>query len=129
MRTVITRRTAAGVLAAAGILHGMIAPEYLSERPYIGALFALSVPLTLAVATMLWVRDDVRAWAAGAALAAGMAVAFVLSRTTGLPSFHEHNWVEGIPTLVAEAAFLVLAAPTVLARRMKVVGTGAVPAR
>lgn len=117
MNTIVARRSAAVALAASGLLHGILAPEYLSERPYIGALFAVSVPLTLGVAAVLWMRDEARAWAAGAALAVGMIVAFVLSRTTGLPSFHEHDWVEGVPTVLAEASFLGLAAVALRDRR------------
>ena len=41
--------------------------------------------------------------AAGAVVAAGMAVGFILSRTTGQPGFHESEWeVSGLVSLLLE---------------------------
>lgn len=63
------------------------------------------------VAIRLWRVDDALAWVAGALIAAGMAVGFVLSRTLGLPGFHESEWeLSGLLSLLLEAAFLVAAA-------------------
>jgi hypothetical protein len=42
---------------------------------------------------------------------AGMGIGFVLSRTTGLPGFHESEWeLSGVVCLGLEAAFVALAA-------------------
>jgi hypothetical protein len=110
--TQITRRhVAAGLLAATGVLHLLLAPEYLGEQAYVGVLFILGGAGALLVAARLWVAEDALAWLAGAAMAAGMALGFVLSRTTGLPGFHESEWeLSGLLSLLLEGGFVVLAA-------------------
>ena len=55
------RRLAAALLAATGALHLLLAPEYLQEQAYIGALFILGGLTALVVAARLWTRDDRRA--------------------------------------------------------------------
>jgi hypothetical protein len=106
-----TRRTAAGLLGATGVLHLLLAPEYLAEQAYIGVLFILGGLAAAVLAAVLWRRDEPLAWVGGAAIAAGMAAGFVLSRTTGLPGFHESEWeLSGIVSLLLEGGFLALAA-------------------
>jgi hypothetical protein len=101
------RRLAATLLAATGALHLILAPEYLQEKAYIGALFILGGLASLAVAARLWTRDDRLAWALGALTAAGMAVGFILSRSIGLPGFHESDWEpSGIVSVLLEAGFI-----------------------
>lgn len=53
----------------------------------------------------------------GAALAGGMIVGFVASRTVGLFGYSSDEWAEGIPSLVVQTTFLALAARYVLQRR------------
>lgn len=106
----IRRRAASALIAATGLLHLVLVPEYLVEAPVIGVLFALAVPLSGAVAWTLWRTDDVKGWAAGIALAFGMTAGFVLSRTVGLVGYTSNDWAEGIPSLAVQIAFLVLAA-------------------
>jgi hypothetical protein len=101
------RRLAAALLAATGALHLVLAPEYLGEKAYIGVLFILGGLTALALAARLWTRDDRQAWALGALTAAGMAAGFVLSRSTGLPGFHESDWeLSGILSLLLELGFV-----------------------
>ena len=64
------------------MLHLVLAPEYLEEKAYIGALFILGGLASLAVAARLWARHDRQAWALGALMATGMATGFILSRRT-----------------------------------------------
>jgi peptidoglycan/LPS O-acetylase OafA/YrhL len=111
MDRLTTRKAAA--IAAAGIaaIHLALAPEYLEEATYVGVLFILGGLAAGLVAIRLWRVDDALAWVAGALIAAGMAVGFVLSRTLGLPGFHESEWeLSGLLSLLLEAAFLVAAA-------------------
>src|SRR4051812_45728627 len=89
MQSLNLRKGVAAALAATGVLHLALAPEYLSEQLYVGLLFIGGGVASLAVASVIWLRDEARALGAGALLAAGMAVSFVLSRTVGLPGFHE----------------------------------------
>ena len=57
-------------------------------------------------------------WLLGALTMAGMGIGFVLSRTTGLPGFHESEWeLSGIVCLVLEAAFVAVAIPALAPRR------------
>jgi hypothetical protein len=101
------RRFAAALLAATGALHLILAPEYLGEKAYIGVLFILGGLTALGVAARLWSHHDRLTWTLGALTAAGMAVGFILSRTTGLPGFHPSDWeLSGIVSVLLEASFL-----------------------
>jgi hypothetical protein len=105
-----TRSVAAGLLAGNGILHLILAPEYASEQAYVGVLFALGGLALLALAYVVRRFDDARAWAAGALTMAAMGAGFILSRTTGLPGFHESEWeLSGLISLLLEGAFVALA--------------------
>lgn len=101
------RRIAAAALAIVGVIHLVLAPEYLDEQAYIGVLFIAGGLAGLFVAFRLWIAPDRFAWTLGALVAAGMFVGFVLSRTTGLPGFHEEEWeLSGIISLILEAGYL-----------------------
>ena len=104
---IITRKSAAAAIAVVGVIHLALAGEYLEEAPYIGVLFAAGGLGAAYVAARLWVARDIVAWALGGVIAAGMFVGFVLSRTVGLPSFHEAEWEpSGIVSLVLEGSYL-----------------------
>jgi hypothetical protein len=101
------RRWAAALLAVTGALHLVLAPEYLSEKAYIGALFILGGVTALAIAARLWTAHDIRAWTLGGLIAAGMASGFILSRTIGLPGFHESDWeLSGLVSVALELGFI-----------------------
>ena len=105
------RRAAAAALAVVGAIHIILSPEYFGEQAYIGVLFVLGGLVLLAFAARLWRADDVPSWLLGALTMAGMGVGFILSRTTGLPGFHESEWeLSGIVCLVLEAGFVGTAA-------------------
>jgi hypothetical protein len=90
-----------------GVIHLILAPEYLSEELYIGVLFILGGVALCAMALRLWRADDVPSWLLGALTMAAMGIGFILSRTTGLPGFHESEWeLSGIIALVLEAGFV-----------------------
>ena len=104
------RRLSAAALATVGLIHVVLSPEYFSKQAYIGALFVAGGAFLVALAVRLWRTDDVPAWLLGALTMAGMGIGFVLSRTTGLPGFHESEWeVSGLVTLVLEAGFVIAA--------------------
>jgi hypothetical protein len=101
------RRAGAVLLAAAGALHLVLAPEYLGEKAYIGVLFILGGATALLLAARLWRRDDRIAAALGSLIAIGMAAGFVLSRTVGLPGFHESEWeLSGVLSVLIELGFV-----------------------
>jgi hypothetical protein len=109
--TQTTRRLAAGSLGLVGLIHLILAPEYFSEQAYIGVLFVLGAIALGAFALRLWRGDDVPSWLLGALTMAGMGVGFVLSRTVGLPGFHEGEWeLSGIVCLLLEGGFVAVAA-------------------
>ena len=113
--TQTTRRLAAGSLGLVGLIHLILAPEYFSEQAYIGVLFVLGAIALGAFALRLWRGDDVPAWLLGALTMAGMGVGFVLSRTVGLPGFHEGEWeLSGLICLLLEAGFVAVAARALL---------------
>jgi hypothetical protein len=102
-----TRRLAAALLAAVGLLHLVLAPEYLAEETYVGVLFIAGGLASLAIAARLWSAHDRWAWALGALIAVGMAAGFILSRSIGLPGFHETDWeVSGIVSVLLELGFV-----------------------
>jgi hypothetical protein len=105
--TQTTRRLAAGSLGLVGLIHLILAPEYFSEQAYIGVLFVLGAIALGAFALRLWRGDDVPSWLLGALTMAGMGIGFVLSRTVGLPGFHEGEWeLSGVVCLLLEAGFI-----------------------
>src|SRR4051812_32027197 len=109
-----SRKLAAAALAAVGVIHLILSPEYLSEQTYIGALFIAGGLFMCGLAVWLWRVDNVPSWLLGALTMAGMGIGFVLSRTTGLPGFHESEWeLSGIVSLALEAGFVAIA-PAVL---------------
>jgi hypothetical protein len=118
MTSPATRKLAAALLGANGIIHLLLAPEYLSEQAYIGVLFIAGGLFLGVLAVRLWRADEVPSWLLGALTMAGMGIGFVLSRTVGLPGFHESDWeLSGLLTLVLEAAFLAIAIPALAPRR------------
>ena len=111
------RHIAAGALAVVGVIHIVLAPEYAEEAAYLGVLFVLGGLALGVLAVRLWRADDTPAWLLGSLIMAAMGVGFVLSRTVGLPGFHEGEWeLSGLLCLVLEAGFLGLAARAIAAR-------------
>jgi hypothetical protein len=118
------RAFAVALLVVTAAAHLYLAPEHLEEMPYIGVLFILGGVGSLIAAGWLLVRDTPLAWAAGGALCAGMLLALILSRTTGLPDFKEEGLEPlAIVCLVVEALFLavwIYARQRVSGRRLQV---------
>lgn len=111
MSTEHVRRAAAAALAAIGGIHLVLAPEYFGEKAYIGVLFVAGGLAAVAAALALWRTDHAPSWGVGSLIAAGMGLGFVLSRTVGLPGFHESEWeLSGVVSLVLEAGFIAAAA-------------------
>jgi hypothetical protein len=110
MKIETTRQMGAAALAATGLLHLVLAPEYFGEQPYVGVLFLLGAVACGLIALRLWRANDTAAWTLGSLVAAGMAAGFILSRTTGLPGFHEGEWeLSGLVSLLLEGGFIGLA--------------------
>ena len=90
--------------------------RYEKDAHYVGAVFVAAALVLLVAAsvaasgrkwslTMMWL-----AWVVTGLTAALLFVGFLLSRTTGLPSYHRHDWpVIQVIALVAELAVMALA--------------------
>lgn len=98
--------------ASAGAHAGLI-PAHLSTEPCLGAAFMVAVGLLTAAAAALATRiPDRRISGAAALLLAGLMVAYIASRTTGIPLLEsEREAVDGvgIATNVVEAIGLAFA--------------------
>jgi hypothetical protein len=128
MTSPTVRKLSAAALAAVGVIHLVLSPEYLSQQAYIGVLFIAGGLFLCALAVRLWRADDIPSWLLGSLTMAGMGIAFVLSRTTGLPGFHESEWeLSGLVTLVLEAGFVAAAIPAMASPRVAT-GVGTHPA-
>jgi hypothetical protein len=103
-----TRKWAAAAIGATGLIHLVLAPEYFGEQAYIGVLFLGGAAVCGYVAAKVWTgRAIALDWTLGALTAAGMFAGFILSRTVGLPGFHESEWeLSGVISLLLEAGFI-----------------------
>ncbi|MBG7701558.1 hypothetical protein HCJ76_26585 [Streptomyces sp. MC1] len=93
------------------VLHGLLVPDHLEEKFYVGLLFALGSAVMLIVAAALVTsRRPMAAWFTGALVSLGMIVGFLLSRTVGLPDgYHEPGWEPpyGPLSLIVEGLFVL----------------------
>lgn len=107
------RWAASAMMLVAAAVHVPLVPDHLREAPYIGVLFiALAVTgAVLTVALVIW--DTPWVWALSGLVTFVSLVAFVASRTIGLPELADDigNWTEplGFPALVSEAVVTVAA--------------------
>ncbi|MEO8906731.1 MAG: hypothetical protein ABI310_01515 [Microbacteriaceae bacterium] len=88
------RWPAAVFLLANAAIHIDLAPMHLIEAPYIGALFVALSAACITLAILLIVRDNALVWAATGATSLLALIAFLISRTVGLPQIADDigNW-------------------------------------
>ena len=109
-RTRTTTRVGTGLIALTGLIHLVGAPDQFSEAAWLGVLFLAAAAGSAVVAAGLWLRDDGRAWALGALVAAGCLAGYIWSRTSGLPGLETEKWdALGIASVVVEGGFLLFA--------------------
>jgi len=119
MTTTSLTRIGAATMAGIAAIHLVLAPEYFGEQAYVGALFLLGAAAGALIAARLGRAADRDTWALGAALSAAMAIGFVLSRTVGLPGFHEGEWeLSGLLSLLLEGGFVLAAGIATLHPRL-----------
>ncbi|MFL6043172.1 MAG: hypothetical protein ACJ740_17445 [Gaiellales bacterium] len=106
-----TTKWAAAAIGATGLIHLVLAPDQFEEEAYVGVLFIVGAVACGYAALKLWTgRETTFGWLLGSAAAACMFAGFILSRTVGLPGFHESEWeLSGLVTLVLEAGFIAAA--------------------
>jgi hypothetical protein len=114
VRDAVGRALAVVGLAGVALIHILDAHDTFVSAPYKGWLYVCLIVGSLATAAILVRRSDPRAWAAALLLPLGAIVAFVLSRTVGLPNGADDigNWWEplGLASLFVEASVAALAA-------------------
>jgi hypothetical protein len=110
----MTRAVGAVALAAVAIIHVLDLPGTLDETPLIGYGYFLLIAGALACAVGLMAVRGPGVWALAGLIAGAAMLAYVLSRTTGLPtdSGDIGNWncSLGIAALFTEAVIVLLAA-------------------
>jgi len=105
---------AVGVVLLLGIalIHLLDAINQLHEHVYVFVLYLLLMVATVAVSAFLLRTDSRLAWSLVALVAGLTLLAFVLSRTSGLPNFDDDigNWTEplGLASLFVEGAAVLL---------------------
>jgi hypothetical protein len=111
---------AAILLTATAGIHITLVPEHLREAPYAGMLFIALSAAALTLAILLIVLSDLVVWTMSAALVLSALLAYIASRSIGLPALGDDvgDWLNplGIAALAVEAA-AVLQCATVLALR------------
>ena len=94
-------------------IHGYLAPMHLIEAPYIGTLFIALSAACIVLAGLLSFLDNVLVWAATGAMSLLALVAFLVSRTIGLPQIRDDigNWTDplGYPNMVVEILTITVA--------------------
>ncbi|MEP6666615.1 MAG: hypothetical protein ABJA81_09230 [Nocardioidaceae bacterium] len=107
------RWAAALTLLASGATHVPIIPEHLKEAPYVGVLFIVLTVACALLAVGLLVSDSMALWALSALTCGLSVIAFVWSRTLGLPQIGDDigNWLEplGIAAVLAECLTVAIA--------------------
>ncbi|HZO76488.1 MAG TPA: hypothetical protein VFB39_00485 [Solirubrobacteraceae bacterium] len=106
------RWPAAALLAEVAAVHIALVPEHLREAPYAAGLFIALSAASLVVAALMLYRDEPPVWTAAGGLAAGAIVAYVLSRSVGLPMMSDDigDWLNplGVGAVCAEAIIVAL---------------------
>ncbi len=121
----VARTVAAIALTGVATIHMLELPDAFSAVGYLGALFIGAILASLVLAATLARASDQRAWEAAGGLAALILLAYVVSRSVGLPGFTDDvgEWSEplGLASMVVEG-LLVFLAGGVVAERFEVAG-------
>jgi hypothetical protein len=112
IRDGIARAVAVVGLTGVALIHVLDLPDTFQAAPYKGWLYVALVVGCIVTAGTLVRVSDARAWLAAAALPLGAIVAFVISRTVGLPNSADDigNWTEplGLASLFVEGCVVLL---------------------
>ena len=96
------------LIVVVGLIHLINSPEDLEEGSYTGVLYLANFLSALAAAVGIF-RGKRWGWTLGLLIAGGASVAYVISRTVGLPGLPvETEWLEplGVLSLIVEALFV-----------------------
>ncbi|HET7386252.1 MAG TPA: hypothetical protein VFJ19_06245 [Nocardioidaceae bacterium] len=108
-------------ILVAGAVHIPVTPMHLEEAPYIGWLFIVLTVACFVLAVGLAAFDTGAIWLASGVATALAVIAYVLSRTVGLPQIGDDvgNWLEplGVAAIVTEALTAAIAVRVLMARK------------
>ena len=111
---------AIAAILGTGLIHVVEAQDAFGDAPYKGVLFISNGVGALAAAIGIYRNQRVRGWLLGLLIAGGAILAYVASRTIGLPGLpaEPDAWLEpmGIASLACETLFLILFVLTRTAR-------------
>jgi hypothetical protein len=100
------------LLVAAGT-HIPLIEDHLEEAPYVGWLFIVLSVVCIGLAVVILFVDHAAVWLVSGAVCLAAAVAFLASRTIGLPQIGDDvgNWTEplGFPAVASEVLMVALA--------------------
>ncbi|MEE2854520.1 MAG: hypothetical protein VX424_17930 [Actinomycetota bacterium] len=120
LTSILVRLGLAVSLTVSAASHAYLYVHGYRHIPTIGTAFLVQASLSFAVALLILIGGPAWLRWAGAALAAGSLVAFVMSRTVGLSGFLERGW-DPAPyaavSVMAEVLTVALWASAVAARR------------
>jgi len=122
LRDTLARALAIVALGAVALIHLLDLPGTFQTQAYKGVLYLLLIGGCVVVAARLLTTSDRRAWWLAFLLPAGAMVAYVVSRTIGIPGGADDigNWGEplGIASLFVEGALVTLAGAVLSAVRL-----------
>lgn len=104
----VTRWAGVSLILLVGLIHLVETPEHFEFAGYLGALFVAAVIGSLVAAFGVFRGARSWGWTLGAVISGVALVAYLISRTVGLPGFSEGVWDEPLGTLamILEASFL-----------------------
>lgn len=111
-RTTLLRRVLGVIfLIVIGIIHLFIIGAGFHLQEYLGVLFILDTIISFVGALWIAFSDASFGWLLGTLAAVGSLVGYLVTRTLSLPGLHILPWNApfGLPALIAEALFTVLA--------------------
>ncbi|MDQ6642130.1 MAG: hypothetical protein M3Y66_06520 [Actinomycetota bacterium] len=110
------RWVVAALLLITAAVHVPLIPGHLKEAPYAGVLFLLLAVTCAVLAGVIVRRDTPMVWELSGAVTLLALIAFLASRTIGLPQLADDvgNWTDplGFPALAAELLTTSIAAYT-----------------
>ncbi len=108
------RWVVAALLLVTAAVHVPLVPMHLREAPYVGVLFIVLAVVCVALAVAVVLHDSAMVWELSGTVTLLALVAFLASRTVGLPQIGDDvgNWSDplGFPAITAELLATLVAA-------------------
>ena len=105
-----TQGAAIALILVTGAIHFIDAPGSFGDATYKGPLFVANGIAAIIAAVGIYRGERIWGWGLGLLVAGGALIAYVISRTVGLPGLAPDVWLEplGILSLLVEVAYVVL---------------------